>query len=235
MALFKNLDPISSHYFIIFLLDFVWTHFSFRFLYYFVFFFQKQSPEGDTQHSFNEGKAKMTTKTLLVLCLSAIFVATTTANGIFAQTDGHADAPARCDLVCSNGGYCTLREGEPDELAKSAQSGKLIEVCVCQPGFTGVACESVVKQCSNEARTCHNGLPCELDPLDGEWKCDCSDADSLSSFAGKMCRNPATEYCSGRFRPDSDLSFCTNGGRCKADFIAAQIAPGDTSVNRAYQ
>ena len=177
-----------------------------------------------------------TTKTLsLLVCLSVLFITSDIVSGSSATVDGHDNAPARCDLVCTNGGYCTLREGEPEELAREAQSGQLIEVCVCQPGFTGVACESVVEQCSDEAHTCHNGLPCELDPFDGEWKCTCAKADSLSTFAGKMCRNPVTEYCSGRFRPDSDLSFCTNGGRCKADFIAARIAPGDTSVNRAYQ
>ena len=142
--------------------------------------------------------------------------------------------PSSCDLQCSNGGYCTLMEGTADDLMKEAQSGNLIETCVCRPGYTGVACENVVQQCSLPDRKCHNGAPCEQDQEEN-WMCNCEVADSLSRFAGKMCRKPYTEYCTGKFRPNSALSFCTNGGRCLADFISAQIAPGDTSTNREFQ
>ena len=143
-------------------------------------------------------------------------------------------AAQTCDLSCANGGYCTLKSGSPDELLKQQQSGKLIEVCVCQPGFTGVACDEVVQECSSPERTCHNGAPCLKDENDN-WTCNCDAAYALSKFAGSMCKKPITEYCSGRYQPDAALSFCTNGGRCKADFIAAQVAPGDTSVNLKYQ
>jgi hypothetical protein len=139
-----------------------------------------------------------------------------------------------CDLECANGGYCTLVDGTPEQLARKAQSGNLIEACVCRPGFTGVACDVEVEQCSLPERTCHNGSPCTMGK-NREWGCDCSLADSLSAFAGYQCRKPSAEYCTGKFQPNSALSFCTNGGRCNGDFIGAQVAPGDTSVNRNYQ
>jgi hypothetical protein len=145
-----------------------------------------------------------------------------------------AFGPLSCDLQCTNGGYCTLMEGTADDLIKEAQSGKLIETCVCRPGYTGVGCENVVQQCSLPDRKCHNGAPCDLD-REKNWVCNCDLADSISKFAGTMCRTPYTEYCTGRFKPNSPLSFCTNGGRCLADFISAQIAPGDTSANMNYQ
>jgi hypothetical protein len=50
-----------------------------------------------------------------------------------------------------------------------------------------------------------------------------------------MCRNPYTEYCSGEYDPEGILTFCTNGGKCKSDFIAAKVAPGNLSVNQDYQ
>ena len=139
-----------------------------------------------------------------------------------------------CDLQCANGSYCTFIEGTTEQLARRSQSGYLIEACVCPPGFTGTACEREVEKCSLPERKCNNGEPCSRDKS-GRWGCDCAIADSLSSFAGRMCRDPITEYCSGKFQPGQELSFCTNGGRCIGDFIAAKVAPGDTSVNAKYQ
>jgi hypothetical protein len=144
-----------------------------------------------------------------------------------------------CDMQCYNGGYCTLRPGTADELARQAQSGNLIEICVCPPGFVGQACENIQEQCQLPERKCHNGSPCRAieNREDGtsSWGCNCSVADSLSEFAGRMCRDPITEYCTGRYNPHSALSFCTNGGRCKSDFLAAQTDPGNTTVNMLYQ
>lgn len=156
------------------------------------------------------------------------------ASLVKASGEAAASTDVSCDLGCKNGGYCTLVEGTVEELSHEAQSGHLIEECVCQPGFTGTACETVVEECSLPERKCHNGASCTQN-ADGEWGCDCSMADSLSAFAGYQCRNPVTEYCTGKYDPNSALSFCTNGGRCEGDFLAAKVAPGDTSFNKAYQ
>jgi EGF-like domain len=163
---------------------------------------------------------------------------TTTNNNMTTENN---EGGVSCDLECSNGGYCTLLDGTEAELAHKAQSGMLIEVCVCPPGYTGVTCENVVEECTLPERTCHNKVPCRKitssssSSFTGEWSCDCSLAESISNFAGRMCRDPITEYCTGKFTHNSALSFCTNGGRCLGDFIAAKIAPGDTSVNKKYQ
>ena len=117
-----------------------------------------------------------------------------------------------CDLECANGGYCALIEGTQQEIAKMAQAGDLIEVCVCQPGYSGLTCQIAIEECNLSDLTCHNKVPCTIHPDTGEWGCDCSIADSMSEFAGRMCRRPITEYCAGNFEPDSPLSFCTNGG-----------------------
>lgn len=138
-----------------------------------------------------------------------------------------------CDLQCANDGYCTLVEGTTEDLARQAQSGHLIEKCVCKPGFTGLTCNAEVEECSLPERRCNNKARCRQDD-EGEWGCDCSEADALSFFAGHQCRNPTTEYCTGKYDPYAALSFCSNGGRCLSDFLAAQVAPGDTAFNSAY-
>jgi hypothetical protein len=144
-----------------------------------------------------------------------------------------------CEMKCANGGYCSLVERTTDELARMAQSGKLISSCVCKPGFAGVACENLDQDCILPEKKCSNGFPCRAIKTDSngttEWSCDCALADSLSDFAGKMCRNPLTEYCNGKFDPHAPMAFCTNGGRCRGDFLGAQVDPGNTTVNSFYQ
>ncbi|KAG7336909.1 hypothetical protein IV203_006174 [Nitzschia inconspicua] len=146
---------------------------------------------------------------------------------------------ASCEMKCANGGYCSLVEGTADELARMAQSGKLISTCICKPGFSGVTCQHVDQRCSLPERKCSNGFPCQVVNTDKngtiEWSCDCAMADSLSDFAGKMCREPLTEYCNGKFDPHAPFAFCTNGGRCRGDFMGAQVDPGNTMVNAFYQ
>ena len=138
-----------------------------------------------------------------------------------------------CDLECVNDGYCTLVEGTTEELTRASQSGHLIEKCVCPPGFSGLACEQTVDECTFPERQCHNGAPCTQNDL-GEWGCDCSSAYEMSAFAGRQCKNPVTEYCTGKYDPYAALSFCTNGGRCVSDFLAAEISPGDTAFDSAF-
>lgn len=174
------------------------------------------------------------TRILKVSALLAAIASVASGNNVGVSTTSDTTSTVSCDLQCSNGGYCALIDGTPEELAKKAQSGHLIEKCVCQPGFTGISCQTAVEQCILPERKCHNGVPCTQN-ADGEWGCDCSVADSLSAFAGYQCRNPSTEYCTGKYVPNAALSFCTNGGRCEGDFIAAQVAPGDTAFNQVYQ
>jgi hypothetical protein len=143
-----------------------------------------------------------------------------------------------CDIPCANGGYCNLVDGTADELVHMAQSGRLVSTCHCKPGFTGIACENIHQECYLPERKCSNGMPCRAinnDDESTEWVCDCALADSLSKFAGKMCRDPITEYCSGKFDPHAPLVFCTNGGRCRSDVIGAQVDPRNTTVNKDYQ
>ena len=63
--------------------------------------------------------------------------------------------------------------------------------------------------------------------------CDCALADSVSGFSGRMCRKPVTEYCTGKFdiHDQSDLSFCTNGGRCRGDVLGATFLLEDLESN----
>eukprot|EP00521_Asterionellopsis_glacialis_P013062 CAMPEP_0195293886 /NCGR_PEP_ID=MMETSP0707-20130614/13628_1 /TAXON_ID=33640 /ORGANISM="Asterionellopsis glacialis, Strain CCMP134" /LENGTH=224 /DNA_ID=CAMNT_0040354707 /DNA_START=146 /DNA_END=823 /DNA_ORIENTATION=+ len=105
---------------------------------------------------------------------------------------------SKCSLQCSNGGYCKqIATDDAIALEKDAHAGKLIEECVCEAGWTGVGCS----------------VPCDLNE-NGEYTCDCNIAQSVSSFAGFMCQNPATEYCYSKIHSDGPNSYCTNGGKC---------------------
>jgi len=105
---------------------------------------------------------------------------------------------SKCSLQCSNGGYCKqIATDDALALEKDAHAGKLIEECVCEEGWTGVGCS----------------VPCVLNG-NGEYTCDCDIAERVSSFAGFMCRSPATEYCYSKIHSDGPNSYCTNGGKC---------------------
>ena len=136
-------------------------------------------------------------------------MATITINPKFAV----GPLPPECQLKCQNGGYCNYLSSDNSALLHKFASGSMIERCVCPPGYAGLTCEKPVQQCGNPADlTCHNGAPCVL-TFEGLYVCDCSDADAVSSFAGDMCREPATSYC-GQGGVQS-RGFCTNGGLCK--------------------
>jgi hypothetical protein len=126
-----------------------------------------------------------------------------------------------CTLQCQNGGSCNFVKGKADELAKKAQSGELIEECICKDGYSGLTCQI---PCIDKGTSIGNGT--------SQWECDDSIfAKSLSSeYAG------TTEYCSGEvFNIHTLPQFCTNGGRCRADFLGAEADPGNTTVNRNFQ
>ena len=138
--------------------------------------------------------------------------------------------PAACDLYCENGGFCEYVSDDNDELSALVQRGAMIQKCVCPTGFGGTGCEIVLQECGNDGK-CHNGRPCSAET----GTCECADAEHVSKFAGMMCHRPYTEYCADRYHPDDDndepLQFCTNGGKCKSSIIAAQVAPGNTTMN----
>jgi hypothetical protein len=123
-----------------------------------------------------------------------------------------------CTLNCENEGYCEFVPGDQNVLKILVQSGQMIQRCVCPEGYTGMGCEQ----------------KCEQDEA-GVYHCDCSIADSLSPTAARMCRHTYTEYCGVEYNPKRPLSFCTNGGKCKAGLIAARVAPGNTTFNAKYE
>ena len=137
--------------------------------------------------------------------------------------------PTSCKLTCQNGGYCNFVSSDQLTLQQIFTSGGLLQKCVCPPGYTGIACETIVEECQLPQLTCHNGVPCSLHMdgvWDGQYVCDCSVADAMGKFAGSMCRNPATTYCGeGEI---TNRSFCTNGGLCLENLRAHDGNPFDT-------
>ncbi|KAL7457995.1 hypothetical protein ACHAWC_010563 [Mediolabrus comicus] len=129
-----------------------------------------------------------------------------------------------CQLTCLNGGYCDYISSDSSVLIDTFARGGLIQKCICAPGYSGISCENKVEPCSDDLK-CHNGVSCALDESTGLHYCDCSVADEISSFAGKMCRQPATSYCGqGDIK---NRSFCTNGGICQANIY--RVVQFDTS------
>ena len=169
-----------------------------------------------------------------------------------------AEQELPCELECRHGGTCEFVPGTLEDWRFYAQTGILIQRCVCPDGYGGIGCEIPVERCllsfgppsddeiGHEAREIHtcelSGRPCDALP-DGSYSCACHVADAVdANLVGHVCRKWNTEYCAGQLevtknKDDSgagNLYLCTNGGKCQSDFIAAQLAPGDMSVNREY-
>ena len=143
-----------------------------------------------------------------------------------------------CSLNCENNGVCQYLNGTMEELQNRMQSGYMIMKCQCTEGYTGLGCEQVRPTCNVPTLKCPNGVPCDTYPGSNptQYHCDCSVADRISSTTARFCRNTYTEYCSpGIINGANEISFCTNGGKCKGDIISAQLAPFNTSVNANYE
>lgn len=141
---------------------------------------------------------------------------------VLSRVDGLFFSPTHCNLNCKRG-TCHRVAGDADTLSYAVQSGKLIQECVCEPGYGGLGCDIAVPECSSSDRGCNSRT------------LHCSTADSISRFASQMCRKTYTEYCTERYDPNAPLPFCTNGGKCKSGLIGAKIAPRNTTVNHDYE
>jgi hypothetical protein len=185
----------------------------------------------------------------------------TTSAPTFAVVDSLNQNRPPCDIRCRNGGTCYYISNDASQLEYESQAGRPIQRCHCPSGYGGVACEIPTEDCDLTTLTCRvSKRPCE--PLPGfanssssssttgdgshpMFTCACYVADTIGrdaagatvgAFAGRACRKGYTEYCSSRYDPAAaKLYFCTNGGKCLADFLAARVAPGNTTANRDYE
>ena len=131
-----------------------------------------------------------------------------------------------CDLECHNNGICRYLTQTPNELQKKMQSGHMVQECICPMGYRGMSCDVSVEDDPEDCTGMDAASP----------RCECAAADKISKFAGEQCRKPFTEFCASL--SDSvggHISFCTNGGKCLGDLIAAEKSPGNTANNFLFQ
>lgn len=149
-----------------------------------------------------------------------------------------------CSMACINGGTC--RHGQKElgagldvianhtrHLNAAVGTSDEFEHCVCPSNFAGTLCETPLDTCGEGKFHCLHGGKCV--DLDDEQLCDCDQADSplATFFAGNHCEHPVNDICtqglSGRSSssvtfsnaiPGTSLSFCVNGGKCKATVAA---------------
>lgn len=130
---------------------------------------------------------------------------------------------AGCNLGCIHG-LCKFPFINGNSVYIPPESGKADfddqPFCECDPGYTGMLCESTVQICPDNKRKCLNGGKCqELFHSDGrsfkepKYTCDCGAIDAKSPYAGLDCEHPAEKVCS--LMTENITSFCVNGGNCK--------------------
>jgi len=134
----------------------------------------------------------------------------------------HAHLHLIADLKCLNNGVARFITRDANNLQARMQAGHMVQECICPVGYRGTSCEVVEEQYAPKC-------PSSQD-------CDCAVADSISAFARQQCRKPFTEYCASFANSvGGHISFCTHGGKCKGDLVAAKISPGNTTQNYVFQ
>ena len=129
-----------------------------------------------------------------------------------------------CDLVCKNEGVCrhgvknSAYVGDLQLHSSHLQPTEDLMHCVCPDGFAGLYCEEEVDVCGENEHMCLHGSKCILNS-DGEYACDCQQADADHSetgyFAGDSCEHPVNDICTDeKPGPSQPLLFCVNGGKC---------------------
>lgn len=158
--------------------------------------------------------------------LLAPFLLWNTAADHIVEPDHHNIADLVCDLECHNNGVCRYLTKDAHELQRKIQSGLMVQQCVCPLGYRGMSCDVKVVYDPEHCRGKDAASP----------RCQCAAADSLSVFAGEQCRRPFTEFCASLSNSvGGHISYCTNGGKCKGDLIAAERSPGNTDNNYLFQ
>ena len=129
-----------------------------------------------------------------------------------------------CTQHCQNGGACVVHHSTTtvkttsavaSGVSRNSQKSILAQRCECPPGYGGLSCETQVTACFVRFEThffCQAESPCLANKAGGAF-CDCSQANSVSAFAGIDCNFSATEYCTDH-GGISRVAFCTNGGAC---------------------
>ena len=146
------------------------------------------------------------------------------------------------DRICSKTGrFCdpvdfdfAAGAGTKDTGAGAGGGGGGDSNSVLEGFFTGFSGgNSVITTTTPETKTTVPDEPGrEQEQEQEQWTCECSAADERSEFAGRMCRNPITQYCQrGPYDPHlPTIHFCTNGGRCESDFSPTSKSLFSTST-----
>jgi hypothetical protein len=151
------------------------------------------------------------------------------------------DDGLHCNLPCENGGVCANGAKDlgalNDTIADVSHLNQTFDNdhyahCVCPEGFVGLTCKHKIEACGNEDHVCLHGSTC-VEHDDGEYTCDCSQADEVigsndkAIFAGDSCQYTGTDICTiGEEYPGKPLYFCVNDGTCNAQVTADQPDPG---------
>jgi len=149
-----------------------------------------------------------------------------TSTSVWAPPEDPEEART-CDLRCEHGGVCRVgvkQVGYLDDLSDNAphlgENNDNFMHCVCPSGYYGVYCEEEVDVCGQDEHYCLHGSTCvPSDDVDRSHSCDCVNANSevASVFAGDSCEHPVNDICNLDASLDTTpLSFCVNGGSCKA-------------------
>jgi hypothetical protein len=122
-----------------------------------------------------------------------------------------------CHLDCQHGGSCQvgIPSWTPAEQANfwNTQHNANFTYCLCPTQYQGTLCEIESLPCGDQ--TCFHGSTC-VEPSDqsGDYFCDCTAPNTLStslSYAGRNCEYEATMNCTDN---QNGLAFCVNQGSC---------------------
>jgi hypothetical protein len=147
---------------------------------------------------------------------------------LIAAVDGKTrtnKSPPQCTLSCHNSGICVVGNASIVELDSALEVPMFHttnvdgQYCLCQPGWTGVYCDTYYESCGTNGARCLNGGECIKGLVDDygnpQFMCDCSNAtDSKGNpTVGKYCEQPFVQFCDKLAE-----TFCVNGAECNPNY-----------------